>query len=102
MSAHTHGWTHLLALPCRQATELASAAMDRELTRGERLALRLHLLTCRGCRRFRAQLAALRRCLVGLYRLDRADDLDGSGEDDLPFHMPPQTRARILQRLRAG
>lgn len=46
---------------CRQAARLLSAAMDRPLTRGERLALRLHTLLCTGCRNYRRQIAFLRR-----------------------------------------
>lgn len=48
-------------ITCRQATRLASDAMERRLTAGERLALRLHLPLCPGCRAFRRQLTALRR-----------------------------------------
>lgn len=46
---------------CRQAARLLSEAMDRPLTRGERLALRLHTLLCSGCRNYRRQLAFLRQ-----------------------------------------
>jgi len=45
---------------CRRATELLSAAMDRPLTRKERMFLRLHLPICTSCRRFRRQLGEIR------------------------------------------
>lgn len=45
---------------CRQATRLLSEGEDRPLETAERLRLRLHLLTCRGCRNYRRQLHTLR------------------------------------------
>jgi hypothetical protein len=47
-------------LSCKEASQLMSAAMDRRLSLGERLALRLHLLICLGCRRFQSQMDFLR------------------------------------------
>ncbi len=39
-------------LTCKHTTRLLSEALDRPLGRRERLALRLHLVFCRGCRAF--------------------------------------------------
>ncbi|OGT91835.1 MAG: hypothetical protein A2286_05410 [Gammaproteobacteria bacterium RIFOXYA12_FULL_61_12] len=47
-------------LSCKQAAELLSAALDRELRLGERLALGLHLALCRDCRNYRRQIGFLR------------------------------------------
>ncbi|RME65895.1 MAG: zf-HC2 domain-containing protein [Alphaproteobacteria bacterium] len=47
-------------LNCEQATRLLSERMDRELARHERLALRLHLLICTGCRHCGRQFTNLR------------------------------------------
>ena len=47
-------------LNCKQATQLMSAGLDRRLGLGERLALRLHLAICVGCRRTREQFEFLR------------------------------------------
>ena len=47
-------------ISCKEASRLISQAQDRELSLGERVALRLHLAICRGCRAFSAQLAFLR------------------------------------------
>ena len=47
-------------LNCKQATALISQGLDRELSLRERLALRLHLLACDGCRVFRRQARMLR------------------------------------------
>ena len=51
----------VLTLTCDESSHLLSDAMDRDLSRVERTALRLHNLSCRSCRRFIAQLTFLRR-----------------------------------------
>jgi predicted anti-sigma-YlaC factor YlaD len=44
---------------CRDATHLASARLDRPLTRRERLSLRFHLLICSACRLYTRQITTL-------------------------------------------
>ena len=48
---------------CREASELVSQGLDRELGRGERLALGLHLRICKGCERFNRQMQFLHQAL---------------------------------------
>lgn len=50
-------------LSCREATRLVSQGLDRELALGERIALRVHLAICAGCRNVDRQLAFLRRAV---------------------------------------
>lgn len=50
---------------CAESTRLMSEAQERKLNRGERLALRWHLLLCGACRRFEQQLDWLRRASAG-------------------------------------
>jgi len=50
----------LLGLSCREASRLASESLDRELTRRERWALRIHIWPCRACQKFAAQIRLLR------------------------------------------
>jgi predicted anti-sigma-YlaC factor YlaD len=50
-------------LSCRETTRLVSQGLDRELDRGERVALRVHFLYCLGCRRASRQMAFLRRAV---------------------------------------
>lgn len=57
---------------CREVTQLVSEGLDRELSLGERVAVRAHFLICAGCREFDGQLAFLRRALGRL------------GESDVP------------------
>ena len=47
---------HLLNLPCEGMSRLASESLDRELTRRERAALRMHTFYCSACRRYLRQL----------------------------------------------
>ncbi len=53
-------------LTCREASRLVSEGLDRHLPWTRRLSLRLHLMMCRGCSRFRRQVEGLdrlvRRC----------------------------------------
>lgn len=48
-------------LSCKEVTVLLSKAQDARLAWHERLAVRLHLLYCRGCARLKTQLAFLHR-----------------------------------------
>jgi hypothetical protein len=53
-----------MSLSCKEATQLLSQREDRKLTLGERVALRLHLVICRGCRAVSEQIPFLRRALA--------------------------------------
>lgn len=50
-------------LSCKEATRLMSQSQDRELSLGERAALKIHLAMCRGCRAVSEQLEFLRRAV---------------------------------------
>ncbi len=52
-----------LNLNCRRAARLLSDASERPLTRTERFGLSAHLLGCRSCRRYRAQLRLISAAL---------------------------------------
>lgn len=43
-------------LSCKDATRLMSEAQDRDLAIKETIGLEMHLLTCRGCQRYREQM----------------------------------------------
>ncbi len=60
-------------LSCKEVARIvASGALD-EYTWGRRLALRLHLLTCRHCRRYARQLRAIAAAARGLWREESED-----------------------------
>ncbi|MCK9285239.1 MAG: zf-HC2 domain-containing protein [Rhodocyclaceae bacterium] len=55
-------------LNCKEAAELMSQALDRELGVGERLSLNLHLMFCAGCRNARHQLSFIRDACAAWFR----------------------------------
>ena len=57
-------------LTCKEAARLMSQGMDRPLGAGERLWLRLHLVTCYGCRNARRQLEFIRRACAAWLKRD--------------------------------
>lgn len=57
-------------ISCKETTRLASQGLDRELAFGERVALRVHLAICLGCRRAARQMAFLRRAVRELAEID--------------------------------
>ena len=59
-------------LACKQATQLASAALDRKLSLSEQFQLRLHLTICNGCRNFTRQIDLIRQ--ISKRHADQADD----------------------------
>lgn len=48
-------------LSCKDTSEMVSRSMDERLSWRQRLALRLHLAMCSGCRRFAGQTSFLRK-----------------------------------------
>ncbi len=87
-----HDLWHLLTLPCAGMTELASRALDADLKPGERVALRVHLLTCVPCRRFADQIRAIGQALQRVGSDHDVDLVAGPG-------LPDDVRARIKLRL---
>lgn len=77
----------VLGMPCREHTTLFSKQLDEPLPRGIAAGLRLHILYCGGCKRFRAQIRRLR-------------DLAGSIGQELESgeSMPEAVRGRVLRR----
>jgi hypothetical protein len=55
-----------MLLSCKETTRLLSQGEDRKLAFGERVALRVHLAICDGCRNVSAQLKFLRLAVKDL------------------------------------
>ena len=55
-------------MKCKQATQLMSQSQDRNLTRVERIQLKLHLLMCSGCAQYNKQMALLRNAMQQIRR----------------------------------
>jgi len=80
---------------CRDATRLASKALDTSLTLRERVGLRIHLMMCDGCKRYREQLSHLRDLIrAGLRHLEALED-GGAG-------LTADEAAAMVRALRAA
>jgi len=80
---------------CRDATRLASKALDTSLTLRERLGLWMHVRMCEGCRRYRAQLRRLRDLIrAGLGHLE-ALELPGAA-------LTPEEAEAMVQALKSA
>jgi hypothetical protein len=81
-------------LSCKEVSHLVSESLDRKLPFHLRLQMRIHLLMCRFCSRFRKQVlfvrGAARRFLTAS---EEADIRPGSG-------LSPEARNRIKQALK--
>jgi putative zinc finger protein len=75
---------------CKQASQLISRGLDVTLSKRERLALKLHLLMCKYCSRFRQQLMAIN---VAISKIGKQI------EDDPNIRLPDETKARIVKSL---
>ncbi|MBY4676995.1 zf-HC2 domain-containing protein [Marinobacterium arenosum] len=63
---------------CKQATKLMSDAQERPLTPKERIALRMHVMLCSGCRNFGKQMHSLRDMARQFAKGREQDDSTGS------------------------
>jgi hypothetical protein len=59
-----------MIISCKETTRLVSQGLDRDLGFAERVALRVHLAYCVGCRRAGRQMRFLRRAVRGLVEID--------------------------------
>lgn len=83
----------ILFARCEEASELASAALDRKLTTSERLALRMHTLVCKPCRHLVRQLRALREMMLAIPIHER-EKLSGT-----VAHLSTERRSQLKQML---
>ena len=50
----------VLSMPCKEHTKLFTRQLDEPLPPGVALGLRVHVVYCKGCKRFRRQIQRLR------------------------------------------
>jgi len=81
-----------MSLTCRESARLLSDDLVRALSRSERVALQIHLVLCRRCRRFRNNLRVLRELMVRMTE----QCLAGGGP---AVALAADQRARILTTL---
>ncbi|HJW81800.1 MAG TPA: zf-HC2 domain-containing protein [Acidiferrobacterales bacterium] len=80
-------------LSCKEVSLLLSKACDQKLAWRERLAVRLHLLYCRGCAQFEKHLQVLRAVASRLAQLGTLPD---------GARLSASARDRIRTALRRG
>ena len=76
---------------CREVSGKVSRSMDAPLSVGERVAVRMHLLMCAICRRYKNQLLMMRRMFRGL----SADDPSG----EPLFRLDASAKWRLRQTI---
>lgn len=82
-----------IKIKCKEATELASRAMDLNLPISAQFALKLHHLVCVHCARFARQLHQIRRLLRADSVVEPADDAG------LSTHARQRIEAELQQKL---
>jgi hypothetical protein len=72
---------------CKEVTRMVSESLDRKLPLHQRMGIRIHLLMCKFCSRYRKQLLILRESmrLYARYSYDTESSLT----------LPPEARERI-------
>ncbi|HBA09512.1 zf-HC2 domain-containing protein [Methylotenera mobilis] len=80
-------------LTCQQASQLISQSLDHPLSWYELMQLRLHLMMCGACNRFRKQLNVL---LVGLRKIRT------NIENDSAIQLPLDAKTRIVEKLKSN
>jgi len=78
---------------CKDVSQRFSESMDRKLPFHDRMFIRIHMLMCKYCSRFRPQLLLLRE-------LSRSDKIVGMSED-FSAGLSQQARERIKASLKA-
>lgn len=77
-------------LNCKQASQLISQSLDRPLSFSERLQLKVHLLMCDACRRFKQQLNLLKGHIKALMQ---------KVETDESLQLSQTAKSAILQKI---
>lgn len=80
-------------LSCKQTTRLVSESLDRSFPLRQRIAVRLHLLFCKLCNRYRRHLLFIRDALR-----HHPERLEGHEEPQSPS-LSPEARERIKHSL---
>ncbi len=81
-------------LSCKEVTRLVSESLDRKLPLSQRIAMRMHLLMCKLCSRYKKQLLLIREA-IRHYSL-QTEDVPPLTPDSLS----PQASERIRRSLR--
>ena len=89
MKSAVNRFLAVLAFSCHDMSRLSSQVLDTRLPLRTRFRMRVHYLICAWCRRYRAQLALLRRAVSRL----------GSDAPESGPVLPSEARERIKKHL---
>jgi Putative zinc-finger len=81
-------------LSCKDAAALVSESLDRRLPLGQRIALRMHLIFCRFCRRFSRQVLFLKE-VAGRVKKGKAGE-----ESPVSDSLSAEAKEKIEQALK--
>lgn len=76
---------------CKEVTRMVSESLDRKLPLYQRIGVRIHLLMCKFCSRFKKQLLFLRETIR--LHVERGKDTE------LSTKLPPEARERIIKSI---
>jgi len=81
-------------LSCKDVTQLISESMDRSIPLGKRIGVRIHLLICRFCARYRRHLLLIRETVRQI--------MTDEDRPEAPFRetLAAEARERIKESLR--
>ena len=82
-----------MMISCKRASQLTSKSLDQRLSFSERWSLRLHLLICNVCRRFKQQLYTLSSAIKGLLK---------QTEEDETIQLSLEAKARIKTKIESN
>jgi hypothetical protein len=89
-------------LSCKDASRLVSDSLDRQLSWRQRLSLRIHLLMCGVCARFRRQVLFLNQAAKQYISESRVGTGDAAVEARIAdTRLAEDVRERIKQALRS-
>ena len=82
-----------MIISCKHASQLISKSLDQRLPFFDRVSLRLHLLICNVCSRFRQQLYTLKSAIK---------ELLSQTENDETIQLPLQSKQRIRDMIESN
>ena len=80
-------------LNCKDMTKLISDSLEGKISARQRMELRLHIMMCGMCRRFRSNIIELRKRVRGSKGLLDQADIP-------PTPLPPATKARLEEVIK--
>ena len=87
----------ILTLRCDESSQLMSRAQETQLSRTERWALRLHLLICKSCRKYKKQLKILHDVLS---RISDSHTYEHAGPPPLDPAQSKSLQNRLSKNIR--